>query len=142
MSDELIHQAETFCKEHKHRFTKPRIAVLKTIASSNKPLGAYQILHKLNEALNNPKPPTVYRAIEFWQESKFIHRIESLNAYVACQAGHLHQGSQFMICDDCGDVIETHLCDMPGKLKDQVDQQSFAPSKWNVEIHGRCKACV
>ena len=142
MSTELIAQAERYCKEHKHRLTKPRLEVLKTIAKSRKPIGAYQALNQLKSTLNNPKPPTVYRAIDFWQNCQFIHRIESLNAYVACKAGHLHKGSQFMICDDCGLVIETHLCHMPDALKDCAKNQSFSPSNWNFEIHGQCQGCA
>lgn len=115
--------------------------VLKIIAASSKPLGAYEILEELGKVIANPKPPTVYRAIEFWQEQGFIHRIESLNAYVICEAGHRHTGSQFMICDDCGLVIETHLHELPKSLQKSVTEKTFAPSSWNVEIHGRCEKC-
>ena len=64
---------------------------------------------------NSPKPPTIYRAIDFWHSHNFIHRIESQNAYFICIENHLHKGSQFMICDECGKVIEAHFCDLPKK---------------------------
>ena len=137
----IIHQAELFCICHKERFTKPRLEVLKIIAASAKPLGAYEILDKLGDVIQSPKPPTAYRAIEFWQQKGFIHRIASLNAYVICHAGHPHQGGQFMICDDCGAVIETHLCDLPEPLKNSAKNNTFVPSSWNVEIHGLCSEC-
>lgn len=141
MSDELINQADRYCKKHKYRLTQPRLEVLKIIDSSEKPIGAYQILEQLGTIFIKPKPPTVYRAIEFWQEHNFVHRIESLNAFVTCKAAHQHSGSQFMICVDCGIVIETHICHLPDPLKNHVDQISFIPSKWNLEIHGQCKDC-
>jgi len=142
MSQSVIKIASDYCEEHKHRLTEPRRQVLQIITSSKKPIGAYEVLKKLSQVMKDPKPPTVYRAIEFWQDHHFIHRIESLNAYVGCEAGHRHNGSQFMICDDCGTVIEAHLCDMPQPLKDSIDQKTFTPSKWNVEIHGVCEKCV
>ena len=142
MTQSLLKKAKTYCEDHKCRFTEPRMQVLKIIASSKKPIGAYEVLEKLSKITDNPKPPTVYRAIEFWQRHRFIHRIESLNAYVGCEAGHRHSGSQFMICDDCGTVIEAHLCDLPQPLKDTMDKKTFTPSKWNVEIHGVCEKCV
>lgn len=142
MNNDLLTQAEIYCKEYKHRLTKPRLEVLKTIASSQAPIGAYEVLSKLNKILNNPKPPTIYRAIEFWQKNHFIHRIESLSAFVICKAGHLHQGSHFMICDDCGVVIESHLCEMPKKLNNCTIENNFSPSHWSVEIHGLCKNCA
>lgn len=142
MTQSLIKTASNYCNQNKHRLTEPRLEVLKIIASSDKPLGAYEILEKLGTVIRNPKPPTVYRAIEFWQDHHFIHRIESLNAYVTCEAGHRHHGSQFMICDDCGIVIEAHLCDMPQSLKESTAQKTFKPSSWNLEIHGTCGKCV
>lgn len=115
--------------------------VLDIIDSGEKPLRAYEILDKLATIIKNPKPPTVYRAIEFWQEHGFIHRIESLNAYTSCAAAHQHQGSQFMICDDCGTVIESHLCDLPQALHDNAVKNTFIASSWNFEIYGLCAAC-
>ncbi len=141
MNANVLKQAQSYCEEHKYRLTQPRLQVLKIIGTSTKPLGAYDILEELGKVIANPKPPTVYRAIEFWQQHGFIHRIESLNAYVACEAGHQHKGSQFMICDDCGAVIETHLCELPKPLKDSTAKNTFTPSRWNLEIHGVCAAC-
>lgn len=142
MNDPLINQAIEYCIQHNHRLTKPRLEVLKAIAASNKPIGAYQVLNELKDTLNCPKPPTVYRAIEFWQACHFIHRIESLNAYVTCQEDHLHHGSQFMICDDCGAAFETHMCEIPDNLKEQARKNKFVPSQWNLEIHGLCSECL
>ena len=139
--NEVIHQAKLFCARHKERLTKPRLEVLKIIASSSKPLGAYKILEKLGNVVQSPKPPTAYRAIEFWQRKGFIHRIESLNAYVICRVGHQHQGGLFMICNDCGVVIETHTRDMPEPLKNSAAKNTFKPSSWSIEIHGQCGLC-
>ena len=138
----LLKKAIKFCEENKHRLSKPRLEVLNIINTSKKPIKAYEILTKLSGKVSNPKPPTAYRAIEFWQKHNFIHRIESLNAYVACNAKHLHSGSQYLICDDCGDVIESHICELPVPLKKNTAKISFIPRKWNFEISGTCKKCV
>jgi Fur family zinc uptake transcriptional regulator len=142
MTTSLLEKAAHYCEDNKYRFTAPRKYVLDIIATSSKSLGAYEILDQLGKMIDNPKPPTVYRAIDFWQKHGFIHRIESLNAYKACEAGHRHKGSHFMICDDCGEVIETHLCDLPQSLKDSLAQQAFKPSRWSFEIHGVCSLCI
>ena len=137
----LIEQAKSYCLQRKERLTLPRLEVLKIIAQNSKPIGAYEILAKLGEIIASPKPPTAYRAIDFWQQHEFIHRIESLNAYVVCHADHHHKGSQFMICDACGIVIETHTCRLPSPFKDKVEQNGFTPTSWNLEIHGLCALC-
>ena len=141
MSNLTLKKASKFCVDKKYRFTEPRQKVLKIIASSKKPIKAYEILDRLSKVMKNPKPPTAYRAIEFWNKSNFIHRIESLNAYSICEAQHLHKGSQFLICDDCGKVIESHFCELPSILKENLSNKAFIPSKWNIEINGKCNQC-
>ncbi len=137
----LIKQVEVFCKEQGIRFTEPRQHVLEIIAAASKPVGAYDILSELGKYIDNPKPPTAYRAIEFLSEHGFIHRIESLNAYVLCDTDHRHNGSQFLVCDDCGKVIEAHLCHLPNDLEERVSAEGFQLSRWDAELHGTCKDC-
>ena len=67
--------------------------------------------------LKDPKPPTAYRAIAFWEKYNFIHKIESLNAFTICEAEHLHPGSQFLICHKCGEATESHVCEIPTIIK-------------------------
>ena len=141
MNDSLEKKAINFCLKNKHRLTIPRLNVLIILTSSSKPLTAYQILKKMSKLMKNPKPPTAYRAIEFWKKYHFVHRIESLNAYSICSENHTHSGGQFMICNDCGKVVETHLCNLPSALKKIVKEQMFTLSNWNLEINGVCKKC-
>jgi Fur family transcriptional regulator, zinc uptake regulator len=130
-----------FCKASGERLTPPREHVLAIVASGKKPLTAYEILEVLGKKLEAPKPPTAYRALDFLTRHGFIHRIESLNAYVACHENHKHGGSQFMICDSCGSVEEAHLCHLPPGLQKQTDEKGFRLSHWNAELHGQCRAC-
>lgn len=137
----LLDDLKAYGAEHGHRITDSRLYTLESISNSDEPLTAYDILDLLSVPLNKPKPPTVYRALEFLIEHHFIHRIESLNAYVACGEDHKHKGSQFMVCDDCGRVEEVHLCHVPDGLKKQAEGKGFTLSHWNAELHGRCGKC-
>lgn len=130
-----------YCAKNKLRLTEPRQYVYEIIAQSDKPIGAYDVLTELSKKMDNPKPPTAYRALEFLSQNGLIHRIESLNAYVACHSDHNHSGSQFMICDSCGDVFETHLCALPDDFRKKTQKSGFAPQSWNIEIHGQCARC-
>jgi Fur family zinc uptake transcriptional regulator len=138
----ILNEVRQFCEKNSLRMTPPRERVLQIVAEAEKPLGAYDILQRLGAYLDNPKPPTAYRAIEFWQSHGFIHRIESLNAYVTCHAGHRHEGSQYMICDGCGDVKEMHLCTMPEAFQEKAQEGGFRVQRWNTELHGTCAACA
>ncbi len=130
------------CKKNKWRLTEPRLEVLRIISLSEKPIKAYDILKKLACKIKNPKPPTAYRAIEFWQKHNFIHRIESLNAYATCSQGHTHTGAQFLICDDCGKVIESNfITNLPQILQKTTPKSTFKPLRWNLEVNGICNQC-
>ena len=130
------------CKKNRWRLTEPRLEVLRIISLSEKPIKAYEILKQLASKIKNPKPPTAYRAIEFWQKHNFIHRIESLNAYAICSQGHTHRGSQFLICDDCGKVIESNfLTNLPQILQKTTPKSNFKPLRWNLEVNGICNQC-
>jgi len=142
MSTSLLNAYDAYCKEARLRASEPRRYVLEIIASANKPATAYEILDELGKKLKSPKPPTVYRALDSLSEHGFIHRIESLNAYIACEEGHRHKGSQFMICDSCGQVEEIHLCSAPETLQKQASNKHFSVQYWNVELHGQCGQCA
>ena len=130
------------CKKNKWRLTEPRLEVLRIISLSKKPIKAYDILEKLADKIKNPKPPTAYRAIEFWQNHNFIHRIESLNAYAKCNQDHTHKGAQFLICDDCGKVIESNfITNLPQILQKKMPKSTFKPLRWNLEVNGICSQC-
>ena len=141
MSKKILTKAFKYCDDNNCRLSLPRIEVLKILIANKKPMKAYEVLDKLASTLNNPKPPTVYRAIDFWHKHNFIHRIESLNAYVLCEEDHLHNGSQYLICNDCGKVIESHLCEIPGSLKETIQKKIFTPISWHFEIKGVCNQC-
>ena len=141
-TDQIIEAMRAYCEKNNARFTPPREAVLRVIAKSDTPLGAYDILASLEKELDNPKPPTIYRAISFLEKSHFIHRIESLNAYVICDIDHRHSGAQFMICDTCKNVMETHQCHIPPSLENQAEDLGFDVKHWISELHGICANCT
>jgi len=59
--------------------------VLALLRDRIKAMSAYDVLGELRQF--NPKiaPPTVYRALTALEEKGQIHRLESINAFVACQ---------------------------------------------------------
>jgi Fur family zinc uptake transcriptional regulator len=141
MSKNILKIYDQYCVDNGVRVSDPRRFVLEIISAAKKPLTAYDILERLAAKLKNPKPPTAYRALEALTAYGFVHRIESLNAYIACHENHRHNGSQFMICDFCGRVEEIHLCHIPESLQKQASAKSFTTRHWNVELHGTCGQC-
>jgi hypothetical protein len=55
-----------------------------TAAAEHRALGAYAVLDQLREAGFGSQPPVAYRALDFLVAHGFAHKIERLNAFVAC----------------------------------------------------------
>mgnify|MGYP003635735567 CR=1 FL=1 len=142
MTKKAVDAFEHYCKTHDLRITPPRLSAFKIVHSAKKPITAYDVLEKMGKDIKSPKPPTAYRALDFLSDHGFVHRIESMNAYVSCDVNHKHEGSQFMICDSCGWVEEIHLCSLPKPLHDKVEREGFTLHHWNVEVHGQCAKCA
>lgn len=116
-------------------------AVLGVLRRQGAPLGAYELLGRLRRS--NPKlaPPTIYRALASLTDQGRVHRIESLNAFVACRRARDHAGSVMAICDDCGAVEETLAPDLLAALSGVAGRTGFAPTRHVIEIHGLCASC-
>lgn len=137
----LLHQAERQCQQRNVRFTPIRRRVLELIAEAPGGLKAYDLLDRLAEEHAAARPPTVYRALEFLIGQGLVHRIESLNAYVACPCPEHAHGFQLLICRLCGRVEELHLDDVNAQLSRRARDLGFRVERQTIELLGRCEAC-
>jgi len=137
-----LEQAESYCLANRLRFTTVRRRTLGILLESHSAMGAYDVLDRLNLEGLGSKPPIAYRALSFLLESGFIHRIERLNAYVACS----HPGSRhrpaFLICSECGSVAEASLSPATGALNQTAKQSGFTIQHTTMEAEGRCPDCL
>lgn len=137
----LLTQAERQCQMHGARFTPIRRRVLEMIATSPGGLKAYDLLDRLAAEHAAARPPTVYRALEFLIEQGLVHRIESLNAYVACPCPEHAHGFQLLICRACGRVEELHLDEVGEQLSQGARQQGYRIERQTIELLGLCANC-
>ena len=134
--------AEKRCKEQGVRLTKLRRQVLELIWQSHRPLGAYDLLDMLSGS--NQKriaPPTIYRALEFLQQQKLVHRIATLNAFTGCGATSAHANSAFLICQRCQIAIEMEQSELQLAINIGAEQSGFSVSSANIEVLGLCSSC-
>lgn len=137
-------------KRHDHRaclqntlagaegLTPLRRRVLEIVAASHRPLGAYEILAELA----SDAPPTVYRALAFLQKNGLVHRIDSLQAYIACftRAAGPHK-SHFLLCRACGQASEIASPTLSRAITAAAARRAFTVESETVEIAGLCPAC-
>ena len=101
---------------------------------------AYDLIAKFGENGAAAKPPTVYRALEFLSRQGFAHRIESLNAYMACRFGGETHTAAFLICGCCGETQEIEGI-APSNLDAAAKAAAYVLSHITVEARGLCSAC-
>ena len=123
------------------RATPTQADVLQTLKQHAKPLSAYQLQEKLKPLHPKITVPTVYRALKFLVGQGAVHRVESVNAYIACQHSHHTSDAVLAICDDCGSVAETVAPDLSRSLTGLANAAGFALDHKVVELHGHCSDC-
>jgi Fur family transcriptional regulator, zinc uptake regulator len=122
--------------------TRNQCLVLGRLRKAQKPLSAYDILDQLrSEGLKAPLQ--VYRALGVLTKKGRAHRLESLNAFVACASNECNCSglSAFAICDGCGKVDEFTDLVLRQRLQGWADTKGFSATHSVVEMHGTCVVC-
>ncbi|HET8899673.1 MAG TPA: Fur family transcriptional regulator [Rhodanobacteraceae bacterium] len=137
----FVEAVEAACGERDLRLTPLRRDVLELVAAAAKPIKAYDLLDQLRERHDNPAPPTVYRSLDFLLQQGFIHKLESINAFVSCfHPTEAHQ-VPFLICDVCHNAVE--VCDdrVAELIESQARDLGFSAQTQTLEVHGVCRDC-
>jgi Fur family zinc uptake transcriptional regulator len=139
----ILARAERQCVQRNARLTPHRRRVLEVVAAGHRAIGAYDIISRLSIVGGYaPAPISIYRALEFLLQQSLVHRVESLNAYVACpSAGSLH-AAQFLICRGCGTVAEMKSPVIEDAIAVGTESAGFAVIAPIVEIAGICQSCA
>lgn len=139
----ILRLAEDHCRRNGVRLTEQRRAVLEALAESGKPLGAYDLIEAMRQRTGRgPAPIAIYRALDFLKEQGFIHRLESLNAFIACP--HQHDEAEpvvFLICETCRSVEEAVAAPVHAALQQLADDHTFLARRRVMELAGTCKQC-
>lgn len=139
--DHALKLAEMQCAAEELRLTPVRRKVLELLLKEHRALGAYAILDKLQEAGFGSQPPVAYRALDFLLECGLVHKIERLNAFVACSHPGENHSPAFMICRLCDAVAEAQSMPAKGALGDTAKAVGFHIEKTVVEAEGVCPEC-
>ena len=145
----FVAAVERASQERGLRLTPIRARVLGLIAEAGRPLKAYDLLDQITldnsrsgEGAGAAAPPTVYRALDFLLANGFIHKLESVNAFVACHHPNTAQHSvPFLICDRCHSAVELEDEQVVAALDERARALGFVPQAQTLEVHGLCARC-
>jgi len=148
-TETLLSRAGAICERRGATLTELRRQILGMILDAAAPTGAYELLDRLRQTRRGAAPPTVYRTLDFLLEQGLIHRVERLSAFVGCVAGctadpdgesHAH-AAQFLICRNCGRVVEMQNQDVAAVLARVAKDAGFTIGSATVEAEGLCSTC-
>lgn len=118
--------------------------VVEALRGVGRPVSAYELIEQLRDK-GLSAPPTVYRSLNRLIEDGLAHRLESLNAFVACRHDHEHGhgagAAVFAICDGCGTVLEFDAPGATDQLKAWAKTAEFSVRTMTLELRGRCAQC-
>jgi Fur family zinc uptake transcriptional regulator len=134
-------EAAEIAARHGVSLTQTRRLVFDLVLKAEQPIGAYRILEAMKDRGGRVMPPTVYRALNFLRAKGLVHRIESLNAFVACTHGAGGHDGQFLICDTCGRAQELVDPGVSELLRLTAGTVGFQVTQPIVELKGQCAEC-
>lgn len=138
---DCIAAVDAHCQAEGLQFTPVRRRVLEILLQEHRALGAYEILDRLREEGLGSQPPVAYRALDFLVKNGFAHKIERLNAFVACtRPGETHAPA-FLICRACDAVAEAQREPTQGQLSQAAREAGFVIERAVIEAEGLCPKC-
>ena len=122
--------------------SKNQQIIFDLIDKSPEPMKAYSILHNVQKK-GIKAPLQVYRALDKLVEIGKIHKIESRNAFIACQNSscQISKATAFSICESCEMVDEISDAKLSKYLSSFNYRKGMKFKRFNLEFFGLCKKC-
>jgi Fur family zinc uptake transcriptional regulator len=138
---QAVSAAGARCTSAGLKFTPVRKRVLEILLEEHRALGAYEVLDRLRKEGFGSQPPVAYRALDFLTKHGFVHKIERLNAFIACSHPDEQHTPAFLICHDCNSVAETEADLSQGHLARIAASTGFEIERAILEAEGLCPNC-
>lgn len=136
-----LDQAAELCAKRGQTLTPLRRRVFEIVLAADRPLGAYDVLEILARDRGRVAPPTVYRSLDFLVSQGLVHKVLSVNGFVACSASARPHDAQLFICGSCGSSVEVAQSSHAVLIEEEAAALDFAVESVVLEVHGRCHAC-
>ena len=140
----MVDQLETMvaiCRARGGRMTPQRRAVLGKLVGAKQPLSAYDLLDRLKPEDPSATPASTYRCLDFLLQHGLVHRLETTRSFIACDHPDHAHAVQFLICRECGTVVEAEDKRVASATKSLGERMGFSVDQRTVELTGVCASC-
>ncbi|MEN8171466.1 MAG: Fur family transcriptional regulator [Chloroflexota bacterium] len=123
-----------------YRLTRPRRAVVKTLAESEQALSPTQIFDLGREKYPSLGLVSVYRTLEILDDLGLIQRVhhpEGCQTYIAAFEGHQH----LLICKQCGKTAFFDGDNLNALITRVENQSGFQITEHWLQLFGLCESC-
>ncbi|ADP72259.1 ferric uptake regulator, Fur family [Rhodomicrobium vannielii ATCC 17100] len=136
-------RAKARCNEQGIKWTALREQVFLEVATSHKPVSAYDLIDVLAKNGKRVAPVSIYRILDVLQSAGLVHRLESRNAFFACMADHGSAAHTItLVCEDCDRVIEAAAPEALQAIAAAAKAANFMMRHTVVEVSGLCADCA
>ncbi len=139
--DRRLEQAAELCRTRGQSLTPLRRRVFEIMLEADRPLGAYDVLDILARDRGRVAPPTVYRSLDFLLDQGLVHKVLSVNGFVACSQAARPHAAELFICSSCGNAVEVARKVTDRRLDETAEAMGFAIDSVVLEVRGRCRDC-
>ena len=126
--------------DHDCKKTKAKLAIVKILKESNKPISVKDIYERINEKETHVNLSTVYRALEVMDKKNVVVKIkieDDLARYCLKNDAHKH----YLICNECKLVIPIKNCPVKSAEMKMASDNDFKITAHRLEFYGVCSKC-
>lgn len=123
------------------KFGANQVRVLEALLQNHRAASAYEIVERMAENGKRLQPVQVYRALDTLMELGLVHRVQSINAYVACTTEDECHNPQLLFCSSCKRVAELANDAISALISKTAKQSQFKLDYGLVELVGLCPEC-
>ena len=129
-------------KEHGHRMTKVRRAMLEILCKSKVPLAAAELITSLKRRDLEVNKTTVYREIDFLQSEKIVREVDLLDGKKRYEVLGEHDHHHHMICTGCKAIRCMEMHNDLDELEAEIMRKfNFKVTSHTLEFFGVCEKC-
>jgi Fur family transcriptional regulator, zinc uptake regulator len=141
--DKQITDARTAFENAGETWTPMRASVYKAVAKLDKPGSAYEIAEKVSNALRRRiAANTVYRILDLFVTHRLVGRVESRNAYLACEHPLDPCDCMYLVCQDCGKTQVIESASLGKQMRDAAIAAGYSNPDPVLEVKVHCTQCA
>lgn len=132
-------QLENTLRERGMRVTPQRVLIHRTLRELDRHVTADEVLASVSERLPNASLPTVYAALELFEELGMVRRVAAGSG--AALYDPRTEEHQHVVCRSCGRVDDLDVkVEAAGALR-AARRRGFEPAHAELVVSGLCGSC-